>query len=712
MYNDKDYTIDDLFKNGDQSLGRPVLPNTPDFQNTYQNGVALSNIRDNRIIFLSPGGRIQAAIDTLSKAGGGELRLLSGTFKVTNNIILPNGVSIIGSQVGTIIDFDNTASQILAEGTDPYNTGTVTINNDDTTVTGSGTTWTAAMVGQSILIEEFWYVISGFTSATSIDIESPYSGEDLVGATYTIATPIEALYISGLTIQNSTAALIKAQFVNGITIDGCYLYNGLVGFDGDDGSGMNFLNTFVDTCGTGLLLNNFHFSTYFNFNIINSTSGGAFIADGMKNTAIEVFGFQNNVGDALSLTNAENTGVEDFSIKETTGVGIKFTNTTTVTCLNGTIEVSSSDGAQFTSSSKCDFSGITILNSGGQGIELVSGNNDMQFTNMTVDGSGSDGYKLTATSDRISISNNSIINNGGYGINIAASTCDNNVIGLNSYSNNTSGVVNDSGTGTIWGGSSVEFFTANGTWTKKPGLKYVDVEGWGAGGGGASVASNQEGGGGGGGSYNIKRIQASELGATEAVTIGQGGAGGALGSNPGGAGNNTTFGSLVTFYGGGGGGNGNAGEAGGGGGGGVTGAGGTSGAGVSGGGGGGVAGGNGGTTGTAAGNSTFGGGGGGAGVLTFTNGGSSYYGGGGGGGCVSASGGNGGTSYYGGGGGGGASDTSAGSGGASTFGGSGGAGGSNTNGTAGTIPGGGGGASEQGVGGNGARGQLRVTSYF
>jgi hypothetical protein len=68
-----------------------------------------------------------------------------------------------------------------------YETGTVAIDNAGTTVTGSGTTFTAAMVGRSIMTTDgYWYEISGYTSATVLTIITPYLGSTITGATYTI----------------------------------------------------------------------------------------------------------------------------------------------------------------------------------------------------------------------------------------------------------------------------------------------------------------------------------------------------------------------------------------------------------------------------------------------------------------------------------------------------------------------------------------------
>ncbi len=78
-------------------------------------------------------------------------------------------------------------------------------------------------------------------------------------------------------------------------------------------------------------------------------------------------------------------------------------------------------------------------------------------------------------------------------------------------------------------------FTSGGTWTKRPGLKWANIEVQGAGGAG-SASNTGAGAGGGGGAYVKKLFYASQMGSTETITIGSAG----LGSG------NTSFGSLLT----------------------------------------------------------------------------------------------------------------------------------------------------------------------
>ncbi len=72
-----------------------------------------------------------------------------------------------------------------------YTTGTISaLANGGTTVTGSGTTWTAQMVGRYLRVtnDGFWYEISAFNSATSLTLKKLYQGTTIAAGSeaYTI----------------------------------------------------------------------------------------------------------------------------------------------------------------------------------------------------------------------------------------------------------------------------------------------------------------------------------------------------------------------------------------------------------------------------------------------------------------------------------------------------------------------------------------------
>jgi len=73
---------------------------------------------------------------------------------------------------------------------DDYTTGTVTVTNGSATITGSGTTFTQAMVGRYFRVtdgsEGLWYRIATFTSTTVLVLENIYEGTSGAAKTYEI----------------------------------------------------------------------------------------------------------------------------------------------------------------------------------------------------------------------------------------------------------------------------------------------------------------------------------------------------------------------------------------------------------------------------------------------------------------------------------------------------------------------------------------------
>jgi hypothetical protein len=101
-------------------------------------------------------------------------------------------------------------------------------------------------------------------------------------------------------------------------------------------------------------------------------------------------------------------------------------------------------------------------------------------------------------------------------------------------------------------GINIRTITASGTYTPTPGTQFAIIEcvGGGGGGGSANAAANEfmAGGGGGGGGYSRKYATAAQIGASQTVTVGIGGAGDTGGG--GGAGGATSVGTLCIANGG------------------------------------------------------------------------------------------------------------------------------------------------------------------
>lgn len=345
---------------------------------------------------------IQPAIDAASEQGGGSVSLHSGTYNISSDINLPSNVNLVGSgSNNTVIDFGNGAYSLKAVGTNAYTTGTVSISFGSSTVTGSGTTFTSDMIGRSILLGDFWFTIEAFGDATTLTVDAPYGEDDLVDGRYAIAVTVTNIHIEGLTVQNSSQTLIDIQYVDGLNYTDVVAFNGLVGFSHQYVANLNSQIIIADTCGTGWIMNDTVFATFFNYNALNCTGNGM-TANYFRNSAFEVFAVQNCGGIGMSFSNSSNVGSDNFSIQS------------------------------------CNI-----------GIEWATNNFQNAFVDGVVVNCVTDGIKLTDSSDTLQFTSVNIQGNGGYGMNIANANCDNNIIIGNTFLNNTSGSVTDSGTGTL-----------------------------------------------------------------------------------------------------------------------------------------------------------------------------------------------------------------------------------------------------------------------
>ncbi len=347
---------------------------------------------------------IQAALDSASAAGGGTVFLRNGTYLLNNSLTLPNDTNLIGETAGgVILDFQNQAYQITGQGTNIYNTGTISVNNFSTTVTGSGTSWNSSMIGQSVFISGLAYLITDVASATSLTIENSFEILSVSGINYVIATPASDITLQNFTIQNSINSNGAIYFIysTSITIDTVNIFNSTIGANFDWNFTIEYRGGYTSDCGIGLQIIDSATATLYDFEVYGST-GTNVILTRFINCSYSNFTNSTATGNAITLTSCKNLSIYDFAIQSAGAIGLEL-----ISCSD--IEISS-----------CNI------------IEAVS-----------------DGIKLTSNNTDISIDNTSFLTNGGYGVNVAASSDNQTTITGSFFSNNVSGTINDSGTSTL-----------------------------------------------------------------------------------------------------------------------------------------------------------------------------------------------------------------------------------------------------------------------
>ena len=354
---------------------------------------------------VSPDENIQDALKGLEARGGGILRLRSGTYRVNYPITVPSNVKIIGeNESTTIIDFLNTAANITFEGTNIYTTGTISsIGSGGTVVTGSSTAWLANVTtNHQLFIDEWWYRIAAITGDTTIILAEPYKEAATFSGTYRAVILKTDIYIENVTLTNSTGTAIVGTDIRRIFLH----------------------NVTMLTCNKGFVFTNFSFLLLTVVTSVDSTSNGYELTNGVFFNASLTMAIG---GDAhgVVVNNIRNCV---WNLCATTGNADDGLNATDMTISLVVLETSGNTG---------------------QGIEFVSGCNLNRIEATNANANTSDGIKFTATSDNNIISGAIVRSNGGYGINIAAASCDNNVILTPVFGANTSGDINDAGTGTI-----------------------------------------------------------------------------------------------------------------------------------------------------------------------------------------------------------------------------------------------------------------------
>ena len=136
---------------------------------------------------------------------------------LTDGISAPDVLSTTGTDAVYAVNAD-----YMVENNVSYNTGTIAIATDGV-VTGSGTTFTAAMVGGTLTVLGVDYIVNTFTSATSIKVLTPPAVAVVAGTSYKIvyaSTTLSAPTFTGTT--GKVAAVINT--LNGKV--GIYKHNG------------------------------------------------------------------------------------------------------------------------------------------------------------------------------------------------------------------------------------------------------------------------------------------------------------------------------------------------------------------------------------------------------------------------------------------------------------------------------------------------------
>lgn len=358
-----------------------------------------------QIVTISTNQGVQFGLDQLNPAVGGVLQLQPGTY-LPDQLDGFSNLTIRGAGQGnTFIDFASANNNFLFQGTNVYTTGTITSITSGVNVTGSGTLWLAnASAGQYIFLGTRWYLIAAVTTNTTLILAEAFADPSITfpGAAYRIATIIQDVTFENITIKNS----------------------GITGLEFMDARNITFNNVTLLTNDIGVSFENISLIlTQALISVSNTNEGAKLTNVGLSN--IQAFNCAGNGADGMLMDNCRTLAIFFSASDGNAGNGYSISNSE-----NNLLQVEASGN-------------------GDNGIEFVTNCNFNFINNGFASGNTNDGIKFTADDDMNTIGTPQICsNNGGYGVNIAAASCDNNNVVVVTYDNNTSGTIQDNGTGT------------------------------------------------------------------------------------------------------------------------------------------------------------------------------------------------------------------------------------------------------------------------
>lgn len=195
FYTGDDYASGAAYSSTDSGLNWSAVSSTDLKFNVYTGGsTGLTGL----IRYYNSSGAAQM----FAKVGTGIYRGNDSTGAMTT-ITLPSGVSFaaanfldytVANDTLLVVDGDSQIKKYNGSTNSNYSTGTISVTNGDSTVTGSGTSWstaTNAAVGEYIQLPDGkWYKIASIASNTSLEIEmgsTGYQGSTLSGQSYVIS---------------------------------------------------------------------------------------------------------------------------------------------------------------------------------------------------------------------------------------------------------------------------------------------------------------------------------------------------------------------------------------------------------------------------------------------------------------------------------------------------------------------------------------------
>lgn len=369
--------------------------------------------------------------------GATSVLVRKGTYVETSDIIMPTGGRIQGETAGqTIIALNNCS--IIADGNNGVaeTAGTISTVNNSATITGVGTTFTNLAIGDYILIDTVFRLISNITNDTSLELDTTYEGNPFTGHDY-----IGQTMLGGVVIQNLIITSI-AGIKHGIYMRACNRFlldtvliqkidNNNIHMENCGDSGLTNVVS-MDSSAHGVDVINCYSCILDSCAFNNNNNNGINIGSTSKNITLDGCKASINNNHGIHIDgDSEEVSITDSMIMQNDKKGINATPGTLAILINScTILRNGNVGADFDGSQNA-VNDCIISDNDGDGIS--AGDKGVIVSCHIYNNAGT-GISLTGDKDSV-ITGNSITNNGIHGIHCNKQR---NIISCNQIFNNTS----------------------------------------------------------------------------------------------------------------------------------------------------------------------------------------------------------------------------------------------------------------------------------
>jgi len=368
-------------------------------------------------------GNVQSVAEAFER-GATSVYVRDGLYIETRNIVVPDGGQLVGESQSNVKIVCVAGNSVVVDGSGGVKTsvGTISIGNMSSTVTGVGTQFTAAAVGQFILLGTNFHEIATIASDTSLTILEVYQGKSLSTMKYVAQPMITGIKVSNIVVVNSASTGIFYRAVRHSSLEGVAILHctpNLILQDCGDMSMTKVIGS--SSVGVGVTLDNAVSVLVDTLDVYNSSSHGLELKNASSSNVFDACSASNNGGDGIMIGD----GTDDLTItscvaKHNKGHGLHISTTGSNVVATGCTVVGNGDAGVLFEGINGILSDTNVRNNEGNGIACGAGT--VLSSNQVNDNVGV-GVLIPNGSDRCSVSNCRVTGNTGDGIQIDASNC-------------------------------------------------------------------------------------------------------------------------------------------------------------------------------------------------------------------------------------------------------------------------------------------------